>query len=290
MSLKKYLLPAVAAQIAFGAAAVDARTLIQNKGSDTLVNVAQAWAEAYQNVDAEVAVAVSGGGSGTGIAAMINGTVDIANASRKMKDSEIEQARERGQEPVEHIVGYDALAVFLHADNPMTEVTIAQLADVYGRKGEAKKWPDLGVSVPGCSSDKIVVVSRQNNSGTYAYFKKAVLGKKGKYRSGTLDMHGSKDVVDLVEKTPCAIGYSGLAYATDHVKLACISKDGAPCVSPSVATASDGSYPIARPLLMYTNGEPQGAIKAYLDWILSDAGQCIIREKGYAPVRSVTCN
>lgn len=289
MSLKSFLLPVMAAQIVFATAAVDARTLIQNKGSDTLVNVAQAWAEAYQNVDPEVAVAVSGGGSGTGIAAMINGTVDIANASRKMKDSEIEQARERGQEPVEHVVGYDALAVFLHADNPLTEMTIAQLADVYGRKGTAKKWPDLGISVPGCSSDEIVVVSRQNNSGTYAYFKEAVLGKKGKYRSGTLDMHGSKDVVDLVEKTPCAIGYSGLAYATDHVKLACISKDGAQCVSPSVATASDGSYPIARPLFMYTNGEPQGAIKAYLDWVLSDEGQCIILKKGYAPVRSVTC-
>jgi phosphate transport system substrate-binding protein len=289
MSLKNVLLPVVAAQFAFSAVAVDARTLIQNKGSDTLVNVAQAWAEAYQTVDADVAVAVSGGGSGTGIAAMINGTVDIANASRKMKDSEIEQARERGQEPVEHIVGYDALAVFLNADNPLEQLTIAQLEDVYGRKGKAKAWTDLGVSVPGCGSDEIVVVSRQNNSGTYAYFKEAVLGKKGKYRGGTLDMHGSKDVVDLVEKTPCAIGYSGLAYATDHVKLACISKDGGTCVSPTVATASDGSYPIARPLFMYTNGEPQGAIKAYLDWVLSDEGQCIILNKGYAPVRSVTC-
>ena len=120
--------------------------------------------------------------------------------------------------------------------------------------------------------------------------KKAVLGK-GKYRLGTLDMHGSKDVVDLVEKTPCAIGYSGLAYATDHIKMACISKEkSADCVNPSVATASDGSYPIARPLFMYTNGKPKGAVKAYLDWILSDEGQCIILKKGYAPVRAVTCN
>ena len=102
---------------------------------------------------------------------------------------------------------------------------------------------------------------------------------------GTRDMHGSKDVVDLVEKTPCAIGYSGLAYATDHVKMACIATDdGAACVNPSVATAIDGSYPIARPLFMYTNGEPTGAIKEYLDWILSDEGQCIILDKGYAPV------
>jgi phosphate transport system substrate-binding protein len=266
-----------------------ATTVIQNKGSDTLVNVAQAWAEAYQKVNSNVAVAVSGGGSGTGIAAMINGTVDIANASRKMKEKEVKLALERGQNPVEHVVGYDALAVFIHKDNPADTLSLEQLKDIYSRKGSAKNWADLGITVPGCKEGKIVVVSRQNNSGTYAYFKKAVLGKKGKYRQGTLDMHGSKDVVDLVEKTPCAIGYSGLAYATDHIKMACVSKDGEPCVRPSVATASDGSYPIARPLFMYTNGEPQGDIKAYMDWILSDEGQCIIQNKGYAPVGAVTC-
>jgi phosphate transport system substrate-binding protein len=136
-----------------------------------------------------------------------------------------------------------------------------------------------------------VVVSRQNNSGTYAYFKKTILGKGGKYRQGTLDMHGSKDVVDLVEKTPCAIGYSGLAYATDHVQMVCVAEEtGGDCVKPSVATASDRSYPIARPLFMYTNGEPKGDIKAYMDWIKSDAGQCILLKKGYAPVRAVSCN
>ena len=267
-----------------------ARTVLQNKGSDTLVNVAQAWAEAYQKVNPEVAIAVSGGGSGTGIAAMINGTVDIANASRKMKDKEIKMAKDRGQNPVEHIVGYDALAVYIHSDNPASELSIAQLEDIYSRKGKARKWSDLGIKVPGCGSDKIIVVSRQNNSGTYAYFKKAILGKKGKYRTGTLDMHGSKDVVDLVEKTPCAIGYSGLAYATDHIKKVCIvGKDGGKCVNPSVATAVDRSYPIARPLFMYTNGQPEGDIKIYLDWIMSDTGQCIIMNKGYAPATSVEC-
>ena len=277
-----------ASMLAVIATSADARTVLQNKGSDTLVNVAQAWAEAYQKVNPDVAIAVSGGGSGTGIAAMINGTVDIANASRKMKDKEKKMAKDRGQDPVEHIVGYDALAVFIHQDNPVTTFTIEQLADIYGRKGKARKWSDLGVTVPGCK-DEIVVVSRQNNSGTYAYFKKAVLGKD-KFKNGTLDMHGSKDVVDLVEKTPCAIGYSGLAYATDHLQMACISKDGEPCVSPSVETAGDGSYPIARPLMMYTNGQPQGDIKTYMDWIMSDEGQCIILNKGYAPVRAVKCN
>ena len=267
-----------------------ARTLIQNKGSDTLVNVAQAWAEAYPEVNPEVAVAVSGGGSGTGIAAMINGTVDIANASRSMKDKEKALAEKNGQTPIEHIVGYDALAVFIHKDNPANKMSYEQLKDIYARGQKVKKWSDMGITVPGCDSDEIVVVNRQNNSGTYAYFKKEVLGTS-KFRQGTLDMHGSKDVVDLVEKTPCAIGYSGLAYATDHLQTVCISKKtGDDCISPSVATASDRSYPIARPLFMYTNGEPQGAIKDYMDWILSDAGQCILRKKGYAPIRAVTCN
>ncbi|MEA3278860.1 MAG: PstS family phosphate ABC transporter substrate-binding protein [Pseudomonadota bacterium] len=291
MNITKAAIPfAVAGLLLSAVTSVQARTEIQNKGSDTLVNVAQAWAEEYGKIKPDVAVAVSGGGSGTGIAAMINGTVDIANASRKMKEREIKLAEEKGQHPIEHVVGYDALAVFLNKDNPAESLSIEQLAKIYGRGGDAEKWSDLGLSVPGCDSDEIVVVSRQNNSGTYAYFRKAVLGKKGKFRQGTLDMHGSKDVVDLVEKTPCAIGYSGLAYATDHLKMACIEKEGGGCVSPSVQTASDRSYPIARPLFMYTNGEPTGAIKEYLDWIMSDAGQCIIQKKGYAPVRDVKCD
>ncbi len=271
------------------------RTLIQNKGSDTLVNVAQAWAENYKDIDANVAVAVTGGGSGTGISSLINGTVDIANASRKMKQKEIDMAKENGIDPVEHVVGFDALAVYVHHDNPAESLSLTQLAELYGEGGATEKWSELGLTVPGCDSDEIVRVSRQNNSGTYVYFKEAVLGKKRDYKLGSRDMHGSKDVVDLVEKTPCAIGYSGLAYATDHVKLACIvGEEGAAeeannCVNPSTATAIDGTYPIARPLFMYTRGEPTGAIKTYLDWIMSDVGQCIILKKGYAPVRTVTC-
>jgi len=289
MKLKLILTTTLLASTLLTTMAPQARTLIQNKGSDTLVNVAQAWAEAYPKVNPDIAVAVSGGGSGTGIAAMINGTVDIANASRKMKTKEMDLAKKNGQSPVEHVVGYDALAVFIHKNNPIESLSLAQLKDIYGRDPKVKKWSDMGITVPGCK-DKIVVVSRQNNSGTYAYFKKTVLGKKGKYRQGTLDMHGSKDVVDLVEKTPCAIGYSGLAYATDHLKTVCISKADEACVSPSVATASDRSYPIARPLFMYTDGEPQGAIKEYMDWIKSDVGQCILKKKGYAPIRDVTCD
>lgn len=267
----------------------DQRLILQNKGSDTLVNIAQTWAEAYQTLHPDQIVVVSGGGSGTGIAALINGTVDIANASRAMKASEISQARERGYEPVEHVIGYDAIAVFLHGDNPLRELSTAQLTEIYGDGGSVTSWSDLGVEVPGCGSQTIVAVSRQNNSGTYAYFRDAVLGKRD-YRLGTRDMHGSKDVVDLVEHTPCAIGYSGLAYATDHTTMVCVStKSSSRCVEPSVTTAANGSYPVARPLLMYTNGAPTGAVKTYLDWILSDVGQCLLQAKGYAPVRAVSC-
>ncbi len=266
------------------------RAFIQNKGSDTLVNVAQAWAEAYKEVDGATAVAVTGGGSGTGISAMINGTVDIANSSRKMRDSEIEDARARGIDPIEFVVGYDALAIFLHPDNPITEMSIAQLASVYGENGTVETWDQLGIEVPGCPSDEIVRVSRQNNSGTYVYFQEAVLGED-EFKLGSRDMHGSKDVVDLVENTPCAIGYSGLAYATDHIGIPCIvAEEGADCVAPTVETAIDGTYPIARPLFMYTAGEPEGAVKEYMDWILSSEGQCIIVNQGYAPYQDTTCS
>lgn len=288
----KRIAPLVALAIAAcgGADGRDQRAVIQNKGSDTLLNVAQAWAEAYAAVNPNVAVAVTGGGSGTGISAMINGTVDIANASRKMRESEIEAARGNGVEPIEFIVGYDALAVYLHEDNPIDVLTLGQLKDIYGERGPVTKWSDLGVVVPGCGSDEIVLVSRQNNSGTYVYFKEAVLGDDTEYKLGSRDMHGSKDVVDLVENTPCAIGYSGLAYATEHVGMPCIAaNEGADCVEPTIATAVDGSYPIARPLMMYTAGRPQGAVREYMDWILSSEGQCVILERGYAPHTETEC-
>ncbi|MDP6687774.1 MAG: phosphate ABC transporter substrate-binding protein [Acidobacteriota bacterium] len=266
------------------------RTLIQNKGSDTLVNVAQAWAEAYAQINPNVAVAVTGGGSGTGIAALIGGSVDIANSSRSMKEEEFEMANGRGVVPNELIVGYDALAIYIHPDNPIDEFTLGQLADIYGENGTAESWSQLGITVPGCSSDEIVRVSRQNSSGTYVYFQEAILGESD-LRLGSRDMAGSSEVVDLVEKTACAIGYSGLAYATEEVKVPCLmTEDGGNCIAPSTTSAVDGTYPIARPLFMYTNGQPAGATKDYIDWILSDAGQCIIVGKGYAPVRSLACN
>ena len=267
------------------------RVVLQNKGSDTLVNVAQAWAENYKDVNSNVAIAVSGGGSGTGISAMINGTVDIANSSRKMKKKEHAAAEKNGISPVEHVVGYDALAVFLHPDNPIKEMTISQINAIYAEGGAFNSWSDLGITVPGCPSGEIVRVSRQNNSGTYAYFKKVVIGKGGEYKLGSRDMHGSKDVVDLVEKTPCAIGYSGLAYATDHIATPCVKKtDEAACVTPTMEAAADGSYPIARPLLMYVTQKASAPTLAYMEWIKSDKGQCIIAKKGYAPIKDVSCS
>lgn len=281
--------PLLLAILACGGGDRAERVVIQNKGSDTVVNVAQAWAEAYGMVNPNVAIAVTGGGSGTGISAMINGTVDIANASRSMSEEEYAAARERGVDPVEHTVGFDALAVFLHPGNPISSFTFAQLADIYAEGGAVHNWSQLGVTVPGCETGEIIRVSRQNNSGTYAYFKEVVLSDR-EFALGSRDMNGSSEVVDLVAHTPCAIGYSGLAYATPDVKMPCVSAgEGTECVTPSEATALDGTYPVARPLFMYTAGEPAGAVKEYLDWILSDVGQCIIQKAGYAPTHAVAC-
>ena len=283
-------IPLILAALACGGGDRQDRVVLQNKGSDTMVNVAQSWAEAYGMVNPSVAIAVTGGGSGTGISALLNGTVDIANASRSMSAEEIATAREHGHEPVEHTVGFDALAVFLHPNNPIGSFTFSQLADIYGEgAGAVDNWSQLGISIPGCESGEIIRVSRQNNSGTYEYFKEVVLSH-GEFRLGSRDMNGSSEVVDLVANTPCAIGYSGLAYATPAVKMPCVAIDGdAACVVPSEESALNGTYPIARPLFMYTAGEAQGATKEYLDWILSDAGQCIIQKAGYAPTHAVTC-
>lgn len=259
---------------------------IQNAGSDTMVNVAQAWAEAYAKVNPDVSVEVSGGGSGTGIAALINGTADIANCSRSMRPEEIERAKQSGgKEPKEMIVGYDALAVYVHKDNPLDEITIPQLAEIYGEGGKITKWSQLGITNSLCSSDEIIRVSRQSSSGTFAYFRETVLGKNRDYKLGSRDMHGSKEVVELVANTPCAIGYSGMGYDTDEVKMLKIAtEEGKPSYAPTVKNTVDKTYPIARPLFMYTIGEPQGEIKDYLDWCHSKPGQKILEENGYVSV------
>ena len=260
-------------------------TTIQNKGSDTMVNLAQVWAEEYRKVRPTVAIAVSGGGSGTGIAAIENGTVDIANASRELKAEEKEKVKQTTQkDAIEHVVAYDALAIYVHKDNPMTQITKEQLAAIYGEGGKTEKWSDLGVTIPGCSDGGIVRISRQNNSGTYEYFREWALNK-GDFKLGSRDMQGSKDVVDAVSKTPCAIGYSGMGYKTPEVRWVSVTlAEGTPGVEPSVAAVHDKSYPISRPLYMDTVGEATGEVARYLQWIESDAGQTIVEKAGFVPL------
>lgn len=261
------------------------KTTLQIQGSDTMVNLAQGWAEAYHKVQPDVAIEVGGGGSGVGIAALINGTIEIANSSRDMKAEEKTKAKNvSGKDVQEFTVGYDALAIYVHKDNPLNEITIEQLAAIYAEGGAASKWSDLGVTVPGCGSGEIVRVSRQSSSGTYEFFREHVLNKKD-FKLGSRDMNGSKEVVDLVMHTPCAIGYSGMGYATPEVKMLKVAaKSGATAYPPTVENAQNKSYPIARPLFLYTLGDPQGAARDYIAWILGDAGQKIVAETGYVPV------
>lgn len=267
-----------------GEAATEAADAIQVKGSDTMVNVAQAWAEEYRNVNPSVEVEVSGGGSGVGIAALEKGTIDIAPSSRTIKPEEAAQVkRNTGKDPKEFVVAYDALAVYVHRDNPMNEITLEQLARIYAEGGAAEKWSQLGVTIPGANDDTIVRVSRQSSSGTYEFFREHVLQKKD-FKLGSRDMNGSKEVVELVSTTRTAIGYSGMGYASPGVKMLKVAtKSGAPFVEPSVANALNKSYPLARSLQLYTAGEPEGAVKKYIDWILSPAGQKIVQDNGYVP-------
>ncbi|MBN2037733.1 MAG: phosphate ABC transporter substrate-binding protein [Chitinispirillaceae bacterium] len=259
---------------------------IQVKGSDTMVNIAQAWAEAYKAVAPEVEIEVSGGGSGVGIAALIKGAIEIANASRDIKDEERDEVRKNtGKEPVEFTVGYDALAVFVHKDNPVDSLSIDDLDNIYKEGASVTRWSQLSVSIPGVRSDDIVRVSRQSSSGTYEFFREVVLQKRD-FKLGSCDMNGSKEVTELVATTRTAIGYSGMGYVTPHVKMLSIKKcDTCPACAPNIESTLNHTYPLARSLHMYTLGEPKGAIKKYLDWILSDDGQKIVEENGFVPIK-----
>lgn len=260
------------------------KAVIQNIGSDTMVNLAQAWAETYAKIEPAVSVEVSGGGSGIGIAALINGTCDAANSSRALEPEEVGKCKARhGHEPKEYLVAYDALAIYVHPSNPINEISVEELSDLYREGGKIDKWSQVGVTLPG--GDEIIRVSRQNNSGTYHYFREMVVGKKSDYKLGSRDMNGSKDVVELVSRTPNAIGYSGLGYRTDKVKVLKVSrKKGGPYVQPSIPTTWDKSYPIARPMFMYTPGQPPPQVQNYIEWILTGTGQKVVEESGYVPL------
>lgn len=254
-----------------------------------MLDVADAWSERYHRVDRSVEVSVSGGGSEAGLEALIAGSADIANASRAITPDELARARATGRMPIEHIVGYDALAVFLNPDNPIDSLTISELAAIYGEGGTTDSWSDLGVTVPGCNGDEILRVGWEEDSGTYESFEESVLGDR-EYKQETHSVGGSSGVVDAVARAPCAIGYGSLAGATRDVKTPCIGMSmRSPCIPPSENAARDGRYAIARPLFMYTSGLPEGALADYVNWILGDEGQCILAEMGYAPATSVDC-
>jgi phosphate transport system substrate-binding protein len=260
---------------------------IANVGSDTMLQLAMAWSEAYRAAAPSVSVEVNGGGSGVGIAGLINGGVDLANSSRAFEEKEVADLREKqGKDAVEFLVGYDALSIYVHKDNPLESISMEQLAQIYAKDGKIRKWSDLGVSsIPGAKGDEIIVVSRQNNSGTHHYFKEAVIGKKNAQRPDTINQNGSADVVNLVGTTPNAIGYSGMGYRTDKVKVLEVSQEpGGPSVPPSIETTLDKTYPISRPMFVYTAGAPPAHVKAYVDWIVSEPGQRILIDNGYVPL------
>jgi phosphate transport system substrate-binding protein len=255
---------------------------IENKGSDTLVNLALAWAETYMDGHPDVRISVTGGGSGTGIAAMINGTVDLANASRAMKPEEIAAAQANGITPVEFAVARDAIAVVVHPSNPVDRLTLRQISDIY--TGKVTNWSQVG------GKDRpIVLLSRESNSGTYIYFLENVirLGDKESdllFSPDTLLMPSSEGISAEVRQNPNGIGYDGLGYVTPDQKMVAVARDvNDSYVLPSVETVNDGSYPISRPLYMYTAGEPAGGVKDYLDWILGD-GQALVLKLGFVPL------
>jgi phosphate transport system substrate-binding protein len=259
-------------------------TSIQNKGSDTMVNLALAWAETYGQIRPEVQVAVTGGGSGTGIAALINGTVDMANASRRIKEEERDEAEANGIDPVEHVVAGDAIAIVVHPSNPVERLTIPQLAQIFS--GGITNWRELG------GEDRpIVLLSRESNSGTHVFFLEQVVRQGDSedttlFSPDTLLMPSSEGISAEVRQNPNAIGYDGLGYVTPDQKVVAVAlAAGEPAVMPTLDTVKDGSYPIARGLYIYTVGEPQGAIRDYLDWILGPEGQTIVRDLGFVPLQ-----
>ena len=260
-----------------------ASVYIENKGSDTMVNLALAWAEAYQTLHPELSLSVTGGGSGTGIAALINNTVGIANASRAIKQVEIDEAKANGITPVEFTVARDAIGIIVNHDNPVNRLTMQQLADIF--TGRIDNWSEVG------GDDlEIVRLSRETNSGTHVYFLETVIrlgSKENKdiFSRDTLLLPSSEGIIAEVRDNPHTIGYDGLGYITTEVKVIAVAPDEAsPYILPSVATVNDGTYPIARDLYMYTPGEPSPVVKAYIEWILSPEGQKIVLTLGFVPI------
>ena len=258
---------------------------LNNVGSDTMVNLALAWAEEFQIDNPQSNLSVSGGGSGTGIASLINKTTDIANASRQIKSEEIENAQANGIEPIEFVVARDAIAIIVNPNNPINDLTLQQLSDIYS--GKINNWSEIG------GEDRpIVRLSRETNSGTHVYFLEQVLrlGEKDDktlFSTDTLLLPSSEVIGAEIRQNPNAIGYDGLGYVTPDMKVIAVADariDNYEFILPSPETVNSGTYPIARDLYMYTAGEPDGFVKQYLDWIFTPQAQDIVTRLGFVPI------
>jgi len=260
------------------------RRAIQVKGSDTMVNLTQAWAEEFMKENPEINIAVTGGGSGTGIAALLNKATDIAQSSRDMEKKEIEQAEKNGVEPKAIHVANDGVTIIVHPSNPISKISIKQLSDIFS--GKILNWKQIGGP-----DKKIVVLSRDRNSGTHVFFLEHVvkLGDKknqNEFAPAVLMMPSSQAIVEEVSANPSAIGYIGLGYLTAKEKaLAVAGKGSSNYVKPSIQTVLRGQYPIARSLFFYTNGESTGNIKTFIDFVLSPKGQEIVKKMDFVPIK-----
>jgi len=256
---------------------------IKMSGSNTMAPIGAAWAEAYPHAS----IVTSGGGSGIGIKQLTDGTIDICNSSRPLKPTEIEAIQAKhGKEVKEYHVGYDALAVFVHPENPLNEISIEQLTQIYGEGGGITNWDQIA---PGGLTGRIEVLGRESTSGTYEYFQEAICGKDDQgrhksYRQGISAMSSSQAIIDTLATTKSALGYDGMAFKTDKVKwLKLSTKTGEPAVEPGINDARSGTYPLARKLFIYTVGEPEPHVRQFIDWVLSPEGQ-----KGVADTGAVT--
>ena len=274
--MKKAILMGALA-LSFGTGAASQQT-ITVKGSDTMVILAQRWAEKYMSGHPSVSIQVTGGGSGTGISALINGTTDICDASRPMKAAERDKLKQRFNSlGVEIKSAKDGLAVYLNDASPVDALTLDQVKDIY--TGKVGNWKDVGGP-----DAKIVLYGRENNSGTYVYFRDNVL-KGQDFAPGMQSLPGTAAVVNAVAKDKLGIGFGGAAYGKG-IKYAKIKKDAnSAAVEPKAETVKDGSYPITRYLYMYLKSRPAGALKEYIDWTLSPEGQAVVTEVGYFPVK-----
>jgi len=247
------------------------------KGSDTMVILSQRWAEVFMHDHAGFTIQVTGGGSGTGIAALINGTTDIADASRPMKDAEKAQVQAQRRAPAhETRVAIDALAVYVPEASPIRELSIPQLEGIF--TGRITRWNEVGGQ-----NAPIVLYGRENNSGTYVYFKEHVL-KDADFAASTQTLPGTAAVINAVSRDANGIGYGGIAYAQGVRAIPIKRTDDSPAITPNMTTATDGTYPLARFLYFYTAGEPTGAAKTFVDWVLSPPGQTVIEAVGYYPL------